>query len=71
LIKQLKTSQHIEDIFMNTRNTVEHLSEGLQRPQGRSKAEGCARDCSALLLWKKWPKEIGLPFKKMKRVDAL
>lgn len=40
LIKQLKVSQRIEDIFMNTRNAVEHLSEGRQRPWEEARLKG-------------------------------
>jgi uncharacterized caspase-like protein len=40
LIKQLKVSQRIEDIFMNTRNGVEHLSEGHQRPWEEARLKG-------------------------------
>jgi hypothetical protein len=40
LIKQLKVSQRIEDIFMNTRNSVEKLSEGKQRPWEVARLKG-------------------------------
>lgn len=40
LLKQLKTSQRIEDIFMNTRNSVERLSEGKQRPWEEARLKG-------------------------------
>lgn len=40
LIKQLKVSQRIEDIFMNTRNNVEKLSEGKQRPWEEARLKG-------------------------------
>lgn len=40
LLKQLKTSQRIEDIFMNTRNSVEKLSEGKQRPWEEARLKG-------------------------------
>lgn len=40
LVKQLKVSQRIEDIFMNTRNNVEKLSEGTQRPWEEARLKG-------------------------------
>jgi WD40 repeat protein len=40
LIKELKVSQRIEDIFMNTRNNVEKLSEGKQRPWEEARLKG-------------------------------
>jgi len=40
LLKQLQTSQRIEDIFMNTRNSVERLSEGRQRPWEEARLKG-------------------------------
>ena len=40
LIKQLKVSQRIEDIFMNTRNNVEKLSDGKQRPWEEARLKG-------------------------------
>lgn len=40
LLKQLQTSQRIEDIFMNTRNSVERLSEGKQRPWEEARLKG-------------------------------
>lgn len=40
LLKQLQTSQRIEDIFMNTRNSVEKLSEGKQRPWEEARLKG-------------------------------
>jgi uncharacterized caspase-like protein len=40
LIKQLKVSQRIEDIFMNTRNNVEKLSQGNQRPWEEARLKG-------------------------------
>ncbi len=40
LLKQLQTSQRIEDIFMNTRNNVERLSEGKQRPWEEARLKG-------------------------------
>jgi WD40 repeat protein len=40
LIKQLKISQRIEDIFMNTRNEVERLSGGAQRPWEEARLKG-------------------------------
>jgi hypothetical protein len=40
LIKQLNVSQRIEDIFMNTRNNVEKLSDGKQRPWEEARLKG-------------------------------
>jgi WD40 repeat protein len=40
LVKQLKVSQRIEDIFMNTRNEVERLSNGSQRPWEEARLKG-------------------------------
>lgn len=40
LVKQLKLSQRIEDIFMNTRNNVEKLSDGKQRPWEEARLKG-------------------------------
>jgi hypothetical protein len=40
LVKQLKVSQRIEDIFMNTRNNVEKLSAGKQRPWEEARLKG-------------------------------
>jgi hypothetical protein len=40
LVKQLKVSQRIEDIFMNTRNQVEKLSNGVQRPWEEARLKG-------------------------------
>lgn len=40
LIKQLKISQRIEDIFMHTRNNVEQLSGGKQRPWEEARLKG-------------------------------
>lgn len=40
LLKQLQTSQRIEDIFMNTRNNVERLSQGKQRPWEEARLKG-------------------------------
>jgi WD40 repeat protein len=40
LIKQLKISQRIEDIFMNTRNAVERISSGKQRPWEEARLRG-------------------------------
>ncbi len=40
LIRQMKISQRIEDIFMNTRNAVEHLSDGRQRPWEEARLKG-------------------------------
>lgn len=40
LVKQMKISQRIEDIFMNTRNQVEHLSNGTQRPWEEARLKG-------------------------------
>lgn len=40
LIRQLKVSQRIEDVFMNTRNSVEHLSDGRQRPWEEARLKG-------------------------------
>lgn len=40
LVKQLNISQRIEDIFMNTRNSVEQLSGGKQRPWEEARLKG-------------------------------
>lgn len=40
LIKQLSISQRIEDIFMNTRNNVERISGGKQRPWEEQRLKG-------------------------------
>lgn len=40
LIKQLKISQRIEDVFMNTRNQVEEISKGAQRPWEEARLKG-------------------------------
>jgi WD40 repeat protein len=40
LIKQMKVSQRIEDVFMNTRNQVEDLSKGSQRPWEEARLKG-------------------------------
>lgn len=40
LVKQLRVSQRIEDIFMNTRNIVEQKSEGAQRPWEEARLKG-------------------------------
>lgn len=40
LIKQMKLSQRIEDVFMNTRNRVEELSKGSQRPWEEARLKG-------------------------------
>ena len=40
LVKQMKVSQRIEDIFMNTRNNVEKLSDGKQRPWEEARLKG-------------------------------
>ncbi|HZX73195.1 MAG TPA: caspase family protein [Cyclobacteriaceae bacterium] len=40
LVKQLNISQRIEDIFMNTRNQVEKLSNGSQRPWEEARLKG-------------------------------
>ncbi len=40
LIKQLNISQRIEDIFMNTRNEVEKISGGRQRPWEEARLKG-------------------------------
>ncbi len=40
LTQQLKVSQRIEDIFMNTRNKVEELSKGSQRPWEELRLKG-------------------------------
>lgn len=40
LIKQLRISQRIEDIFMHTRNSVEQLSGGKQRPWEEARLKG-------------------------------
>ena len=40
LVKQLRVSQRIEDIFMNTRNAVEKISGGKQRPWEEARLKG-------------------------------
>ena len=40
LVKQLSISQRIEDIFMNTRNEVERISAGKQRPWEEARLKG-------------------------------
>lgn len=40
LIKQMKISQRIEDVFMNTRNRVEETSNGAQRPWEEARLKG-------------------------------
>lgn len=40
LIKQLKISQRIEDVFMHTRNNVETISGGKQRPWEEARLKG-------------------------------
>lgn len=40
LVKQLAISQRIEDVFMNTRNAVEKLSNGAQRPWEEARLKG-------------------------------
>jgi hypothetical protein len=40
LIRQMKVSQRIEDVFMNTRNHVEELSKGSQRPWEEARLKG-------------------------------
>jgi hypothetical protein len=40
LVRQLRVSQRIEDIFMNTRNAVEHKSDGAQRPWEEARLKG-------------------------------
>lgn len=40
LVKQLAVSQRIEDVFMNTRNAVEKLSNGAQRPWEEARLKG-------------------------------
>ncbi|MBL7849542.1 MAG: caspase family protein [Cyclobacteriaceae bacterium] len=40
LIKQLSISQRIEDVFMNTRNAVERMSNGAQRPWEEARLKG-------------------------------
>jgi uncharacterized caspase-like protein len=40
LVKQLKISQRIEDIFMKTRNNVEKISGGRQRPWEEARLKG-------------------------------
>jgi WD40 repeat protein len=40
LVKQLRISQRIEDIFMNTRNAVEKISTGKQRPWEEARLKG-------------------------------
>lgn len=40
LVQQMKIPQRIEDIFMNTRNRVEELSKGAQRPWEEARLKG-------------------------------
>jgi WD40 repeat protein len=40
LVDQLNVSQRIEDIFMNTRNQVERISQGKQRPWEEARLKG-------------------------------
>ena len=40
LVKQLRVSQRIEDVFMNTRNAVEKISNGSQRPWEEARLKG-------------------------------
>jgi hypothetical protein len=40
LVKQLSISQRIEDVFMNTRNAVEKVSSGAQRPWEEARLKG-------------------------------
>jgi WD40 repeat protein len=40
LIKQLRVSQRIEDVFMKTRNEVELISKGAQRPWEEARLKG-------------------------------
>ena len=40
LAKQLSVQQRIEDVFMNTRNRVEELSKGAQRPWEEARLKG-------------------------------
>jgi WD40 repeat protein len=40
LVKQLRISQRIDDIFMNTRNEVERISNGSQRPWEEARLKG-------------------------------
>ncbi len=40
LVKQLRISQRIEDVFMNTRNAVEKMSNGNQRPWEEARLKG-------------------------------
>jgi WD40 repeat protein len=40
LVKQLSISQRIEDVFMNTRNAVEKMSNGTQRPWEEARLKG-------------------------------
>lgn len=40
LVKQLSISQRIEDVFMNTRNAVEKMSNGAQRPWEEARLKG-------------------------------
>lgn len=40
LVEQMKIPQRIEDIFMNTRNKVEELSKGNQRPWEEARLKG-------------------------------
>lgn len=40
LVKQLRISQRIEDVFMNTRNAVEKVSNGNQRPWEEARLKG-------------------------------
>jgi WD40 repeat protein len=40
LVKQLKISQRIEDVFIRTRNNVEEISEGAQQPWEEARLRG-------------------------------
>ena len=40
LVKQISISQRIEDVFMNTRNSVEKMSNGAQRPWEVARLKG-------------------------------
>lgn len=40
LVKQMKISQRIEDVFIRTRNNVEELSEGAQQPWEEARLKG-------------------------------
>ena len=40
LVKQLRSSQRLEQIFMNTRNAVEQKSDGAQRPWEEARLKG-------------------------------